>query len=113
MNFTFSNDWILLIQPILCVFGVIANGINILVLSNSKMKDQSFTYMLVISISDFFFVGLLAYVSFNACDDCPFNYSFYSQLYSIYIDDYFDFGRTMCLVCFWICDGALHCRGRW
>jgi hypothetical protein len=101
MNFTFSNDWILLIQPILCVFGVIANGINILVLSNSKMKDQSFTYMLVISISDFFFVGLLAYVSFNACDDCPFNYSFYSQLYSIYIDDYF----TSCLGVF-----ALFCE---
>lgn len=57
--------------------------------------------MLVISISDFLFVGLLVYVSFNACDDCPFNYSFYSQLYSIYIDDYF----TSCLGVF-----ALFCE---
>ena len=38
--------------PLVCLFGVFANILNIIVFLNPKMKDISFKYMLVISISD-------------------------------------------------------------
>ena len=38
--------------PFVCLFGIITNSLNIAVFANSKMKDLSFKYMLIISICD-------------------------------------------------------------
>ncbi len=88
-----SSNWSLLIQPFICTVGVIANGLNIAVFLNPKMKDVTFKYMLAISISDCIYLGLLSYVSFLSCSDCLFTKNYATAFYAIFIDDYL----TSCL----------------
>ena len=88
-----NRNWAYLIQPVVCIFGVIANGLNIAVFLNSKMQDVSFRYMLAISVSDLIYLVLCSYVSFLSCTDCSFTNNYATAFYSIVIDDYL----TSCL----------------
>ena len=49
---TYSSLLPYLPLPLVCLFGIITNSLNIAVFLNPKMKDSSFKYMLIISISD-------------------------------------------------------------
>lgn len=86
----------LFILPNVCILGVVANAFNILCFSNKKMKDLSFKYMLVISISDMFYLALCSYGYIVLCKDCPLYELYFNKLYEIYIEDYF----TSCLALF-------------
>lgn len=86
----------LYILPNICLFGIIANILNIICFANRKMKDSSFKYMLAISISDLFYLSLCLYGYIVLCPDCPLNELYFNKLYEICIDDYF----TSCLAIF-------------
>ena len=74
--------------PIICLFGVVTNGLNIAVFLNSKMKDPSFKYMLAISIGNFFYNGLLSYGFIIFCEECALNKSYGTQVFKILINNY-------------------------
>lgn len=74
--------------PIVCLFGVITNGLNIAVFMNAKMKDPTFKYMLAISISNFLYTGLLSYGYIVYCEDCSLNRSYGTQVFKIIINNY-------------------------
>lgn len=74
--------------PIICVFGVIANILNIAVFLNPKMKDPTFKYMLAISISNFFYAALLCYGFIIYCDECELNKSYGTQVFKIIANNY-------------------------
>lgn len=77
-----------IIIPCVCLFGLIANGLNIAVFLNPKMKDPTFKYMLAISISNFFYTGFLSYGFFIYCDTCSLNKSYGTQVFKILINNY-------------------------
>ena len=85
----------LFILPPVCILGVIANFLNIIVFSNKKMKDISFKYMLFISINDFIYLGFCAYTSVVICNNCPLSTEYSTQLYHIIIEQYFTSCQAM------------------
>lgn len=74
--------------PIVCLFGVVTNGLNIAVFLNSRMKDPTFKYMLAISISNFLYTGLLSYGYVVYCDECTLNKSYGTQVFKIIVNNY-------------------------
>lgn len=91
-------DWFFLILPVICIFGLLTNLTNIAVLLNHKMKDISYKYILVTSLSETFYLGLNSYIFIELCSNCPLYTSYFTQWYSIYIDNYL----TSCLAIFCI-----------
>lgn len=87
-SFSWSNYWYYLLFPSICSFGVLTNLINIVVFSNSKMRDPSFIYLLAISIGDLFYLVLEIYGYNELCTECPLYKTYFTQLFSIYIDDF-------------------------
>lgn len=72
---------------ILCSFGLITNLLNAIVLL--RMNKTIFKYLLTKSIVNFLYF-LIKFYSINLiCDQCSLNYSYESQIYRIYIDNYF------------------------
>jgi hypothetical protein len=92
------SDWFFLILPVICIFGLLTNLTNIAVLSNHKMKDVSYKYILFISLSELFYLGLNSYIFIELNPNCPLYTSYFTQWYSIYIDNYL----TSCLAIFCI-----------
>lgn len=90
------TDILLILIPIVCLFSVITNGLNILVFLHSKMKDSTFKYMLAISVSNLLYAGLLSYGYIVYCEDCSLSKSYGTQLFKIWIEYYF----TSCLAFF-------------
>ena len=82
-----SITWDLYVITCLCTFGVIANLINIAVFLNPKLKDQTYRYMMMNSISELlylFFNGLS--IVFLCGPSCDANYnSLLGQIFSIYL----------------------------
>jgi len=89
-------NWAYLLLPAICIFGCITNFFSIAVLFNPKMKDISFKYLLVTSISDLLYLFLCSYLFIQLCSDCPLFTSYFTQWYTIYIDSYL----TSCLAVF-------------
>ncbi len=81
--------------PIFSLFGLITNAINIMVFSNSKMKDISFKYMLVISYVHIIYSGLSIYNMIIYCEECLLNKMYESQFYKIIITYYFNNSLAM------------------
>ena len=77
-------------EPILCIFGVISNSVNIFVFMNHKMKDPSFKYMLAISISNVFYLGINSYWFTFYCQGFHLNKYYLTQIYSLYFSEYFE-----------------------
>ena len=75
-------------MPIICLFGMITNILNIIIFLNSQMKDSSFKYMLAISISDLFYLSILSYQFIGYCDECSFNRNYLLQIYTFVFDQY-------------------------
>lgn len=83
----------LYIIPVICIIGTINNFFNIIVFSNKKMKEISFKYMLLISISDMFYLGFCSYAFVATCEICPLNSDYSTQIFEILINSY----ATSCL----------------
>lgn len=83
-------------MPLLCLFGVLTNALNILVFVNHQMKDVSFKYMMAISISDLFYLAILSISFISYCDDCSINRKYSLQMYVFYLDQYL----TRCMAIF-------------
>jgi hypothetical protein len=80
-------------------FGVITNLINIIIFSNKKFRDKTFTYLLYHSISEFVYLSLVCVTTIPYCASyCSdlFKSSLLSKLIILYIDSYF----TSCLAIF-------------
>lgn len=92
---TVSNDglsWPLLIRSIITPCGVLTNFINICIFISPKLKDISYKYMLVNSITNFFylvfcFMGLF----FSSCINvnCHSSQTLFATIYTISIINYF------------------------
>ena len=86
------------LTPLFCSFGVLTNGLNVLVLKRTNTKDTLFKYMLASSIIDLVYLLLGTYDFIEFCSDiqCLFKTCYWSQIYIIYIADYL----TSCLALF-------------
>ena len=95
-----KNDLELLVPftafPILSIFGLVSNIINIIVFMHPKMKDVSFKYLLAISISHLFYCAFSIYSTVLYCETCLCNKTYSSQFYKLLINYYF----TSCLAIF-------------
>lgn len=74
--------------PIFCVLGLITNALNIAVFLHPKMKDVSFKYMLIISISNLVYSVLMSPIMFLFCNGCSLNQTYAAQYIRI-INYYF------------------------
>jgi hypothetical protein len=102
-NFTMTNQKehyfvVFYFLPVI-IFGVLTNLINIIIFSNKKFKDKTFTYLLYHSISEFLHLSLncvsvIPYCG-NYCSD-SLTKSLLSKLILLCIDSYF----TSCLAIF-------------
>ncbi len=95
-QFDWLPRWGYLVIPAICVFGFLTNLTNIAVLLNPKMKDISFKYILATCLSDLLYLALEGYSFIELCSDCPLYNSYFTQVYIIFIDNYF----TSCLAIF-------------
>jgi hypothetical protein len=82
--------------PILSIFGLLSNMINIIVFVHPKMKDISFKYLLAISISHLFYCAFSIYSNVLYCEACLCNKTYSSQFYKLLVNYYF----TNCLAIF-------------
>lgn len=98
-NFTsFRSEYVNINEVIfcsICSFGSITSLINILVLSNKKLKDPVYSYYLTSTIIDFIYITIIAFKIFIVCGSkCNFRKNHLSTLiYNLYFQDYF----TSCL----------------
>jgi hypothetical protein len=85
-------SFLLRLLPLICIFGVITNLLNIMVFMSSALKDRSFKYMLANSISGIVYLGCFLidyYVFVNDNGDDVATKSFSAQLFLLLVDDYF------------------------
>ena len=93
----FSKNYIpISLIPIVCIFSVTTNLLSIFVFLHSKMKDPTFKYMLLISISNCLYAGLLSYSYVVYCNECSLNKSYVTLVFKIFIEYFF----TSCLAMF-------------
>lgn len=76
----------LIIIPLVSIFSMSTNLLNIIVFLHPKMKDTSFKYMLAISCSNFLYVSLGLYGYALYCEQCPINKAYVTQLFKIIIE---------------------------
>lgn len=91
-SLVYMSDWIIEALPIICIFGVITNLINIGIFLNPRLNDQSFKYMLANSVSDLIYVTLFLvdyYVFKEFCFDCDISNTYTAQMFYFLVDDYF------------------------
>lgn len=76
--------------PLICVFGVLTNLVNIIVFCQSKLSDRSFKYMLSNSISDSIYLGLYLfnYYVLDAGGESGVTGNYSGQLFFRLVDDY-------------------------
>jgi len=88
-SFDWASYWGYLALPSICMFGFFTNLTNMSVFLNRKMKDVSFKYLLITSLSDLMYLGLCSYMLIYLCADCPLHDSYFTKWYQIYINYYF------------------------
>jgi len=86
MSLDFFN---LVLIPVICVFGMITNLLNIIIFSNIKMKKPTFKLMLAMSINDLIYLALCFPLSIFFCKNCRIKFTDEYSIYLLYIDDYF------------------------
>lgn len=72
------------VLPAVCLFGVFTNLINIIVLSNSKLKENVYVYMLAYSVSDFFYT-FFVFFSWVSRSQLPLATTYIAKWYEIYV----------------------------
>ncbi len=77
--------------PVFSILGFITNALNIAVFLNSKMKDITFKYMLVISISNFFYCVFMSSIMILFCDRCSLNQTYIVQYFRIIVYYYLSY----------------------
>jgi len=83
---------------IFCIFGVLTNSLNAVVFIHPKMKDISFKYLLIISLSEIFYLGIESMKPINDCDECKINKYFSYQIYYVYFTDYLSRGIALFII---------------
>ena len=66
-SYSSAEFYFSLSKTIVNTFGILTNGICVVVFFNSKMKDISFKYMLTQSINDCIYFSILAFNFLNVC----------------------------------------------
>ena len=56
--------------PLICLFGILTNILNIAVFLHPKMKDVSFKYMLALAVSDVLYLSFLSASFIIYCKNC-------------------------------------------
>ncbi len=92
-NDYFQTKILQISEQIVCVFGLISNTLSVLLFLKAKLKDSSYKYMLVTSFSDLIYLSLIMIFLLGGL---LYENSYFQQIYSIWIDDYF----TSCLAIF-------------
>lgn len=79
-----STQWPSYSRGVACVFGMLTNTINIWIFLNPKLKDTSYKYMLVNSITNVIY-ALTSFISIFLvnCSNCPAAESYEAAIYSI------------------------------
>lgn len=86
--------WDLYLKPVMCLFGMATNLINISVFLSPNLKDTCYRYMLANSINNFMYLSFnLIATFFIYCNNCPSSQTYIAALYAISIVEYF----TSCL----------------
>jgi hypothetical protein len=81
---------IVLMNPIVCLFGVITNSINIAVFVNPQLKDPTYRYMLCHSLSNFSYLTILVFSIMSSCGAfCETSRTFSIRVYSLVFSEYF------------------------
>ena len=88
LAFSWISHWAYLVLPVICLFGLITNLINIAIILHPKISNISFKYFLAISISDLLYLGLISYSFIVQCTDCPLHSSYFTQFYDFIIFHY-------------------------
>ena len=68
-------------MPIICVFGMVTNGLNAAVFMHPRMKDASFKYLLFMSLTEMVYLSLNVMLFITYCDDCHVTRTYATQVY--------------------------------
>ncbi|RNA32837.1 hypothetical protein BpHYR1_034125 [Brachionus plicatilis] len=72
--------------PLICIFGMITNILNILVSYNKNFLQNPLKVILVDSIGDLFFLLIQSFLFIIRCGSlCPWGYSYPAKFYEVYI----------------------------
>ena len=81
--YDYANTYFL---PLICLFGIVTNIINILVFKQSKLDSDITKYFLTNSCGDLAFLSTQVFLFIIRCGDlCPYNYNYWAKLYEKYI----------------------------
>lgn len=86
-----NSSWLIITfihEPIICLFGLVTNLLNILIFFKLKDKDKSFKYMLIISINDFLHLAFNVYAFTFYCNNFRLNQTYSAQIFRLFIKDY-------------------------
>lgn len=70
-----------LAMPLICLFGVFTNGLNAAVFVHPRMKDVSFKYLFVMSLTEMVYLGMNVMLFVTYCDDCHITRAYSTQVY--------------------------------
>jgi hypothetical protein len=68
-------------MPIICVFGMVTNGLNAAVFMHPRMKDASFKYLLFMSLTEMVYLGMNVMLFVTYCDECHITRTYATQVY--------------------------------
>lgn len=91
----FYIDWFEVTLCTLCFLGTFTSILNIIIFLNKKLKDQTYNYMLVISMVDFAYITIIGFeITFKCGSFCDIlKNSYATQVYTLWFADYL----TSCL----------------
>lgn len=79
----------ILVTPIITLFGLVSNFINIIVFSNSKLKDSSYRLMLADSVIHFVYLVFTGCgAAFYCVSICEVTSSYANKFFQLYFTDY-------------------------
>jgi len=83
-----TDDLMLVLIPVFCIFGLITNSLNVVVFMSPKMKDVSFKYMLAISVSNLLYNAISIYNYVVYCENCKLATVYATSIYKIFVNNY-------------------------
>ena len=86
LSFPIEDYFNTYILPIICLFGIITNIINILVFKQIKLNNETTKYFITNSCCDLAFLSTQVFLFIFRCGTlCPYNYKYGAKLYEKYI----------------------------
>lgn len=90
LSIRFADYMNVYVLPLVSLFGMITNLINIVVTFGLKTRDHAISYILVNSLLDFVLLSTQFFVFLIRCGTlCPYNYTYAAQFYEQYVYVYF------------------------